>query len=190
MADLNIVTLRDVPLIAEIERMMDIRGITWREDFIARCDEVSVALFGLTEAETREDEPTMHSVWLAARHHGSLTEREQYSLKHEGMYNEAYQDWAEIERTLAFFDGPLDQAEPLMATGSVVIDVRGEDGAPLRCLKMFGRQLAAAANECIEGARLTLDGSGKALAVEDDGDLDQWAANLAADAAKFKPSRR
>lgn len=65
------------------------------------------------------------------------------------------------------------------------IDVCGDDGKPLRCLRLFVRQMIVAAEHLLPDAKLTLDGSGEQPAVL----ADAWGSALEAEASRFKPAR-
>lgn len=51
------VVLRKVPGIVETEVMLSTRGAEWQPAFEAKCKETSLALFGITKADTQPVEP-------------------------------------------------------------------------------------------------------------------------------------
>lgn len=181
LADPPIVILRDIPLIAEIEGMLDIRGIEWRADFDAKCDEVSIALFGITKADTIRPEPHPDQFGGASRYF--------FGDKELSQYDQALAAWYQWQED---FFLPADDEDVWLEeeiidfwrdTGFDVLDAKG---AILRCLHRFERQLLAVGDGLIATARLTIDGSGSRAAA----DADAWGKSLEEAAARFKSSRR
>lgn len=177
------IAFRDIPVIAEIEAMMDIRGVEWRADFERKVDAASIALFGITRADTIPPEPHPDQ-------YSDGTRLSQYMFKKEdaSRYEQALEAWHQWQDRFKLHDQLVAASnEPgvsMTAIGNV--DVTGADGRPLRCLKYFSRQLFVVAEGYMPKARFTPDGT-SARATQTP---EEWGAALAASAAKFKPRRR
>lgn len=167
------IILRDLPLIAEIERLI-VSGQSWAKNFETRTDEVSTALFGVTKADTvaatEAVAPSSRGWDMAATRkdaeaRGDLERLMTAPAEREVSVDEYYFWWEERG-----------------------FDIEGEPGSwiPLRCLYLFERQMLAAAGELMPGAKLTPDGSGNRAAQT----AEAWGGSLAADAAKFIARKR
>ncbi len=161
--------------------MMDIKGMSWRPEFEQRCDEVSIALFGITRADTIRPEP--HPDHFGGGY------RYTFPDKDFTAYGEALQAWYQWRED---FFLPADDDEVWLdveidefwrETGFDVLD---EHGGFLRCLQFFDRQLLAVGDGIIATAKLTIDGSGKRYAI----DADTWGKSLEEAARVFKSKTR
>jgi hypothetical protein len=181
MSEPELLRLAENPTIATIERMMDIRGIEWRADFEATCDAASIALFGITRADTIRPEPHPDQFGgnrgLARYHFGG---------KDLADYSAVMEAWFQWEADTAVptraKDDELDVFEFWEVLG---IDVMSDDSPVLRCLHCFERQMFIALKGLMPEAKLTWDGSGSRAAQ----DAESWGASLAAEAANFRSRR-
>lgn len=187
-----IIILRDLPGIAEVERIVSQPGAGWREDDpkrVALIDRVSVSLFGITQGDTERVPPAYDDF---------LTEDDRLALKHLALlgtgnrfrYAEAPYDQAvaEHDEWEANFDVLYDDADPddgefWRILGVDVTDGSGED---LHCLHNFSRQLIVSAKGLLPGALFTPDGSGK----RGSPDAHAWGAALERAAQEFKARKR
>lgn len=176
--DATLIILRDIPLIAEIERWIwQVPGITWRPEFERRADEVSIALFGLTRNDARPPEP--HPDQFRGKAGDTWFQFSDASLT---AYDVALRSWYEWEAKFVDLDDPdLTEAEIDDLWADLRIDVRDEAGEVLRCLEFFDRQLIAAVEE-LGTARFTSDESGR----RGQQDASSWGDALEAEAARFK----
>jgi hypothetical protein len=167
--------LSEVPLIAEAEALVR-AGHGWSAAFEKRADEISIALFGVTQADTFPPLPDQ-----SAFYKGRSLDEAAYSAAMEKL-DQLQSDLWTIESDKAAYDETitwwLEEAD---------IYVGGDDERPLRCLSFFERQLNAAAFELLPGCCLTLDGTGTRAAQSSEA----WGAALAADAEKYlsRPKR-
>lgn len=160
--------LRDVPLLMEVEALIR-AGKSWAADFSAKVDEVSIALFGITAAETEPAPPASDNFY-----NGSTFDQAAWSAAHDEREDLLADLWVP-DADRASYDELIDWwAEE----GVLICD---ENDVPLRCLSFFGRQLNAALYELVPGAKLTIDGTGKRSTQS----ADAWGASLAAEAAEF-----
>lgn len=173
MREDDTIFLSEAPLIAEAEAMVR-AGKGWSAAFEVRADEISVALFGITKADTFPPAVDRNAFYEgrtinAARHNAALYELE--------SLNESL--W-----TLESDNAPYDETIDWWLEAGIYVG--GDDEKPLRCLSFFERQLNAAVDSLLPGAVLTLDGTGKRAAQSSEA----WGASLAADAAQFASRRR
>jgi hypothetical protein len=174
----SVVALHDLPLIAEIERMMDIRGVEWRKDFEDKVEHASLALFGITKSDTLPPEPHPD-------HFGNSRSRYVFSDKDFSDYDAALSAWYDWHRQWEFFV-PIGIADEgiTLHWPSLGFDIDGIGGQPLRCLPYFERQMFAVANKLLPNAKFTPDGSGRALQ-----HAEAWGVSLEAQAKAFKSRR-
>ncbi len=188
--------LRDLPGVADIERSFANPNRHWakeNDDLGQRIDMVSVALFGITDADTEfeftEAYLRHHYPWTFPDYDRvklrKTTSDAMQSFNHE---DELYKAWELHFRVMDL----ADQARlPLFeALGWDVLD---ETGSPLWCLDVFGRQIIAAT----KGLRGKLPDDGAAEALQDTREEARAAVDLAAleqrlarEAAAFRPSDR
>ena len=173
--------LRKVPAIAEVEAMLDTPGIGWSQAFEVKCDEVSLALFGITAADTQPAEPYPDSFDQDT----GLLSRLWFSDDALSTYNTALSAWYDWQAVIGGFEAEVEELGARTYWARNGFDVTDGVYDSLRCLPYFSRQLYAASKSLLPGARLTLDGSGRRApqAVED------WEASLKAEVARFRPSR-
>lgn len=172
--------LRQLPLIAEIEAMLDRPGVTWTPAFEQRRDAISLALFGITEADTRPVEPHPDQI-----EDNGPAARWRMSDDALAAYNIALDRWHEWQRKMTVFDRAIKDRGIVSCFARLGYDVTDDVGDPLRCMQYFARQLYVAHMGLLPGAKVTLSGSGKRVAQS----AEDWGAALAAEAARFRPSR-
>lgn len=172
--------LRDVAAIREIEQLLDQPGGAWAASFAEQCNRLSLSLFGITEADTRPAEPHPDSF-------GNDDRASQYYFSDEAFasYDAALSAWYQWQEVMSGFEQEEQELGPERYWKRHGIDVTGEDGRPIRCLPYIERQMFAAVKGLLPGAKLTLDGSGKRASQS----VEEWGAALAAEAARFRPSR-
>lgn len=171
------ITLRDLPLVAEMEAMLTTPGITWTPAFESKRDATSLALFGITDADTRPIEPhpdDYHDARALAA-----------DLKARAKYDAALAAWGDWQIKMGRLDAGIRQLGVATAFARLGYDVTDEDGAVLNCFQYFARQLYVAHMGLLPAAKVTLNGSGKRAAPT----AEEWGAALAAEAARFRPSR-
>lgn len=176
------IVLRQVPAIAETEAMLGTRGAEWLPAFETKCRETSLALFGITEADTRPIEPHPDSY---DKNTGPLS-RIWFSAEASAKYEAALSAWYDWQEIMGVFEAGITELGARRFWFKNGIDVTDGEYDPLRCLPYFSRQLYVAVKSLLPGASLSLDGSGKRAAQS----VEDWGAALAAEAAKFRPSRR
>lgn len=165
--------LRGLPLVAELEAMIA-AGKGWSREFEERVDQVSIALFGITRADTEPSWPALAAFYVG---------------KHldEKAINQAASKHYDLMQSLAV-PNPKDHSEIDIIEWWEYddIDVTDDNGRALRCLHYIDRQLWAAFNETIPGAKLTLDGKGTRAPL----DAERWGNSLADEARKFAQRKR
>ena len=162
------VFLGDVPLVAELEGMIA-RGLGWSKEYEARCDEVSIALFGITEADTRPP-PPLADVSSEQAHRATL---------------QAAQRWHDWQLNFAILAKENQPADLLRMWRDWHIDVSDDNGRPLRCLPQLERQLLVWAEELLPDIEFTEDGSGTRRQKS----VDQVEQGLLAEAQAFMARR-
>lgn len=168
MPDAEPIFLDQVPLIAAIEALIR-AGKSWAPDFQKTVDEASVALFGLTDADTYPAPPHDKDFYK-----GRTVDT--------AAYNAAIDDFEELQADLWVPDADKASYDELIEWWlEQGVYVCGDDQVPLRCLSFIGRQMNAALFELLPNARLTLDGSGRAGSQSSEA----WGAALAAQAEEF-----
>ncbi len=173
------VLLRKVPAIAEIEAMLDVRGAAWALAFEAKCDEASLALFGITQVDTCPKEPHPDDI-----EDKSAISRFSMSDEAFSTYSAAIDRWYDWQTVIAEFERDTSERGLISYFASIGYDVTDGRGSELRCLPYFSRQLYVAHKGLLPGAKVTLDGSGKRAAQS----VEEWGAALAAEAARFRRS--
>lgn len=168
MPEDDVILLSEIPLIAEIEALIR-AGKSWSAEFQPRVDAASVALFGLTAADTWPVAPSQHEHYKGR------------SLD-EASWQVAVDAYHELDADLVVPEADRTPYDQLIAwwweAGVIVTD---DAHVPLRCLSFFERQLNAALFGLLPNARLTLDGTGCAGPQP----ADAWGAALAAQAEEF-----
>lgn len=165
-----------IPLVAELERMIA-EGKGWSREFEERADQVSIALFGVTKADTQLPAPSPDDFYPQ----GAKSIDAQ-------AYDAAAAAWLQRELNLAvpaapdFADDQLDD----WWYWERDVDATDADGNLLRCLPYIDRQLNAAIGQLLPGAVFTPDGSGTRATAS----VEAWGSNLAADAVKFIGRRK
>ncbi|MCP3732039.1 hypothetical protein M9978_16565 [Sphingomonas sp. MG17] len=158
------IVFRDIPLLVKIEQWIaQERGVTWRPEFEAKVDEVSVALFGIK----RYPKP------------------QQADFVSEGSFRVAEHAYDEWQASLAIPAGAPEEWDDVDWLEHLGIDIWDEHDNELNCAEWFEDQAIAAARG-LRGAKFTPDGSGS-LAAQD---AEAWGAAFARDAANFRPKRR
>lgn len=172
--------LRDVPTIMDIERLLDAPGGAWAATFEERSNEASLALFGVTDGDTRLPEPHPDSFGNDDRYSRYFFTAEAFA-----SYNAALEAWYDWQQVMEGFEGEVREAGSDRYWRRYGFDVTDENGEVLRCLPQFERQMYAAMKGILPGARITLDGSGRRRSQS----AEEWGTALAAAAAQFRPSR-
>ena len=172
--------LRGVAAIEELERLLDEPGGAWAVKFEERCDQISLALFGVTKRETDPPEPHPDGFGQEDRHSRFFFSEQAFS-----SYNAALAAWYDWQEVIVAFEGELEQLGSERYWKRLGYDVTDENGGVLRCLPYLERQMYAAVHGVLPGARVTLDGTGKRAPQS----TEEWGAALAAEAARFRPSR-
>lgn len=160
--------------------MLDQPGGAWTAAFQERCNHLSLSMFGVTEADTKPAEP----------HPDSFGKDEQYSryfFSKEAFasYNAALEAWYDWQHVMGVFEGEIKELGSERYWRRYGLDVTTEDGSLLRCLPFIERQLFAAIKGVLPGAKVTWDGTGRRGSQS----VEEWGAALAAEAARFRPSR-
>lgn len=172
------ISLINLPGIAEIEVAITTPGWEWRpenDDLQQRVDQASIALFGITEAQTRRipldgltavgpDERYDHS-----RHGPMIDASERECAEWEARF-------ADLEKRLASDNGVYELYG---------ITLRDDAGRQFASTSKFARQIYAAGKCLVQGAKFTLDGGGRTKVSAED-----WGAALERAAREFKPTRR
>ena len=169
----DLIILREIPLIAEIEDLLADPSIEWRPDFDAKCDDVSVRLFGVTAADTKPAEP----------HLDQFSSTQQLDDRTLGGYSKALGEWHQTEIDLWVpTRKEMLESELLEFWDDAGFDVTDANGSILRCLPRFARQMLATESDACPQARLTMDGSGSRHVQS----AEIWGASLAEQARHFK----
>lgn len=176
------IVLRNVPAIAETEAMLSTRGAEWQPAFEAKCKDTSLALFGITKADTQPVEPHPDTFDL------NTGPASRIWFSHEALtrYDAALSAWSAWQKVMEKLDSGIAELGARRFWAKNGIDIMNNDYEPLRCLPYFSRQLYVAMKSLLPGARLSLDGSGKRAPQS----TEDWGAALAADTARFRSSRR
>ncbi|RYG86130.1 MAG: hypothetical protein EON59_10705 [Alphaproteobacteria bacterium] len=190
-----VIILRNLPGIAEVERIASQPGAGWREndpERVALIDRVSVSLFGITEGDTERAPPDYGDF---------LTEGDRLALKHLApidtgdrfRYAEAPYDRAVAEHVaweanfdILYDDTDLDDDERDEFWRILGVDVTDGSGEDLHCLHNFSRQLIVLAKGLLPGAVFKPDGSGTRAPP----DAQAWGAALERAAHEFKARKR
>ena len=172
--------LRNRPPIAEIEAMIENRSIEWSPIFKEKCDAASLALFGVTEDQTRPPEPHPDDI----KDEGPMA---WYRFGDDAFatYGAKLNAWYQFMSCTSGFDQEVSERGAVAYWRRRGYDVTDGYGEELRCLPRFQRQLYIALHGLLPGARVTLDGTGKRPPQS----AEEWGASLAAEAARFKPTR-
>lgn len=155
-----------LPDIAMIEQVVT-AGHGWDATFLKIVDNVSIALFGITAADTMRTEPM--------RSPG----------RPDPAFKVEWERWVEWDEALAPLAAGVSWTERCDYLESLGIDQFDENGNALRCFDLFARQMVVAVRGLDPRAKLTLDGSGKRSGQS----VDDWGAALEADARRHKSSR-
>lgn len=172
--------LREVPAIRELELLLDAPGGAWAATFEERFNQLSLSLFGVTQADTNLADPhpdTFVGDERSERYIFSRTAMASY-----GAALAAWEDWQKVMLTFEREEREMGSERYWMRHG---LDVTDGCGMPIRCLPYIERQMFAAVKRVLPGAKLSLDGSGKRASQSPE----EWGAALAAEAARFRPSR-
>lgn len=160
----ELIRLRDLPYIQRANEIcLNPRNFEYPSDrhYEQQFDLISVRLFGITRADTLYD-----NVW----------EEIEDDAVCDGQDSEAGPSREEWERNFSNVMTPYGQALPFWtAIGWDVSDGRGNE---LTCLHYFGCQIIAVAGELVDGAVLTLDGSGKPFDTDPDDQARDWGRAL------------
>lgn len=170
------VRLRALRQIAEVEAMLDIRGAAWTPAFEQACDRASLALFGITEKDTRPPEPHPDQTPDPS---GSFVRMSDDAYD---AYGAALDKWHEWDAVMRRFEQLRDQHGQTRFWTQYQYDVTNGEGEVLRCLPHFERQLYVAHKGLLPGARFTPDGGGRRAAPT----AEEWGEALARDAARFR----
>lgn len=175
------IQLRSVPMIAAIEAdLVADPGIAWRPTFEARCDEISLALFGVTFKDVNPKEPHPDEVEDPSPTSGLWMSDEAFA-----SYSDVLDSWYDWQTVMAGFGGEVRRLGYTALFRGFGYDVTNGQGCELKCLPYFARQLYVAHKGLRAGAKVTLDGSGKRAPQS----VEEWGAALAAEAAKFRTGR-
>lgn len=163
---------RDPIVLYAIDKIMEIEasiaaGASWRADFQAQVDRVSVALFGITAADTVRQEPVRSSGHS------------------DPAFVVAWQSWAAWDAAFYALASDVSWDERCEYFEEIGVDPFDENGHELRCFDLFARQIIVVVNALDERAILTLDGSGKSSGQT----AEQWGAALEADARRRQTRR-
>lgn len=171
----DIIRLRDLPGVAEIERDL-CNTNAWakeKDDLPARIDAVSLRLFGITESDTDFD----------GFPDDECTDEE---------WEEAERREAEWNLHFAFTDWDYASVEPLwLAAGWDVTDGNGNE---LKSVDKFNCQIMAVLKNLIPHAKFYPAGNGPARRHLSDTDAaaqaEDWGEAMALAAKNFQPARR
>ena len=169
--------LRDFAGVADIERSMQGQGV-WltQAELQERVDNVSIALFGITEADTRRvpiDAKTAMGSDPFYNHD-----------KHGPLVDASERDCAAWEKQFELVNAIAASPDGFLAIGD--IQITDDVGNPLACIGAFIRQLFALNQGLVPGAVLTPDGSGRRSSV----DAERWGTSLEREAKAFQTRRR
>lgn len=171
--------LRDLPLIAAVEAMHDVRGGSWQPAYDEAVAKASLAYFGVSEGEARPSEP--YPDQIEGYDASSCRSGGEAAMTYAAVLT-AWENW---QATLFELHAEIDRHGPQVFWARLGIDVTDGRGGLLRCLPRFERQLYAAVKGLLPGARFTPEGMGRKAAQS----VEDWAAALARDAARFRPTR-
>lgn len=157
--------------------MLDQPGGAWTAAFQERCNQLSLSMFGVIEADTKPAEPHPDDFGENSRHSFSDTSF--------ASYNTALQAWYDWQQVIGAFQRDIEELGSERYWRRYGLDVTTEDGSLLRCLPLIERQLFAAIKGVLPGAKVTWDGTGRRGSQS----VEEWGAALAAEAARFRPSR-
>ncbi|MEG3144232.1 hypothetical protein U1839_06155 [Sphingomonas sp. RT2P30] len=158
--------LRNIAIVVEVESLALSPSGEWSPGYENRCDAASIAVFGITEAETKPQCPTR--------------ENYDYDDKTIASFEEALAAWEDWERTIRSYEYEIEGDGARAYWGSRNVDVANGCGATLRCFSRFKRQLFVATNHLLPRATIFADANGKPPPQS----AEAWGAILAADAAK------
>lgn len=166
-------TNSDTIVLAAIDGIMDIEeavaaGLGWQPDFQAKVDQVSIALFGITAADTVRPEPI--------RSPG----------RPDLSFQAAWDSWGVWDTAFYALSNDATWDDRRGYFRSIGVDQFDEIGRELRCFDLFARQIIVAVNGMDPRATLTLDGSGKRAGQS----TEDWGAALEADARRHQAQRR
>ena len=166
LSEPELIVLYDIDSLMEIEAAVA-AGAGWRPDFQAKVDRVSVALFGITAADTIRPEPV--------RSPGNPDRGFQADWERWAAWDAAF---AALSKD-ASWDARCDYFD------EIGVERFDENDRELRCFDLFARQIIVAVNDMDPRAKLTLDGSGTRSGQS----VDDWGAALEADARRHKMGR-
>lgn len=171
----EIIKLRELPGIAEIERDLQISN-AWakeKDDLPERIDAVSLSLFGITEEDTEFD----------GYPEGECTDEEWEAAEKQ-----------EAEWDLHFHFLELDYADSAPLWAAMGWDVTDGHGNELMATEHFGAQIIATLKNLIPHAKFYPAGDGPNRRHLSDVDAtteaEEWGEAMALAAKKFLPSRR
>jgi hypothetical protein len=173
--------LRAAPLIAELEAILTAnRRIEWTAAFEAKCDAASLAVFGITQTDTRPREPHPDDV-------PDNTPTARFFMGDAAFadYNHKLGAWYHLTGCIGHYEEDVGEAGACAYWRGRGYDVGDEFGEELACFRHLSRQMYVAANGLLPGAKVTLDGSGHRAPQS----VDDWAAALEAEARRFRPGR-
>ncbi len=177
----NLVLLRNVSAIASVEAMFDSRGALWSKNIEEKCDAASLAIFGITKADTEPPEPHPDS-FEGTR---SAAHRYTFSEKASESYFLALDAWHEFKEAMRDYEEGIQQVGVVAYWRSRGYDLTDRYRDELRCVPYFHRQLYVAVRGLLPGAQVTTDGSGQRAPQS----VEQWEAALMAEAQRFRSIR-
>jgi len=173
--------LFEVPLIAELEAMLVNPRTSWTKEFEDKASSTSLALFGVTPADTQPADPHPDDFAKSSSRFSSF-------IHDDGAeaYDRALVAWHAYMGRIAEYEKAVRRSGLANYWRGRGFDVCAPSGGePLACMQFLHRALYAAVTNLLPGARLTLDGSGGRAAQS----VDEWEAALLAEAKRFRPSR-
>lgn len=160
--------------------MLQVSGAAWSPQFEAKCDETSLALFGVTHSDVCPKEPHPDDVEDKGPASRYIMSDEAFS-----SYATLVDRWYDWQAVMAGYEEAVENRGRISFFAGYGYDVTDGQGAELRCLPYFDRQLYVAHKGLLPGAKVTLDGTGRRAAQS----VEEWGAVLAAEAARYKAQR-
>src|ERR1044072_1061239 len=131
------ILLRKVPMIAELEALLEKPGASWAPTFEPRCNEVSLALFGITQGDTNPKEPHPDDIEDKS---SSIFPFYMNDVAFSG-YAASLQRWDDWQVVIDEYERDIGERGPKSYFARIGYDVTDGYGVELQCLPFFSRQL-------------------------------------------------